>query len=104
MDLDDRAVKRDRLDLDPHDLFPLQVFEDPVEDAALGPAIHPGVDGVPFAKPPRQPAPLAAVFGDIQDGIQHLQIRETDIASLHGEVGRNACVLRFGEFHPGRIT
>ena len=104
MDFADRAVERDRLELDSQELFPLQVLEDPVEDAALRPAIHASVDGVPLPKPPRPPAPLAAVLGDIQDGIQHPQIRETDIASLHGEVGRNACVLRFGEFHPGMIT
>ena len=100
MHLDDRAVQGDRLELDSHDLFALQVFE----DAVLGPAIHPGVDGMPFAKPPWQPAPLAAMLGDIQDGIEHLQIREADIAPLHGERGGNACVLCFGEFHSDMIT
>ena len=100
---DDRAVQGDRLELDSHDLFAWQAFEDPVEDAVLGPAIHPGGDGLPLANPPWQPAPLAALLGDRQDGLEPLQIREADSAPLHGEGGGNACVLRFGEFHSDMI-
>ena len=100
MDLDSGTVQRDHLEPNAQELFALQVGKDPVEDAALGPPIHPGVDGVPGAKPGRQTPPLAPVLGDIQDGIEHLQIGEADIAALHGETRGKACVLGFGEFHP----
>ena len=100
MHLDDRAVQGDCLELDSQELFALQVGKDLVENPILGPAIHPGVDGVPVAEPLRYAPPLAALLGDRQDGIEHLQIREADIAPLHGQARRNACVLIFGEFHP----
>ena len=74
MDLDNGAVQRDGLELDAHDLFALQVFEDPVEHPILGPAIHPRVDGVPPAEPTRQSPPLAPMLGDVQDGVEHLQV------------------------------
>ncbi len=47
MHLHDGGVHLDRLDLDAHDLLPLQEFEDMIQHAALGPAIHAGVDGMP---------------------------------------------------------
>ena len=64
----------DRFELDAHYLFSLQAFEYPVEHAVLGPAVHAGVDGVPSAKPRRQPPPLATMFSNIEDGNEHLQI------------------------------
>ena len=104
MDLDARAVQRNRFELEAHELVALQLLEDLVEDPGLRPPIHPGVDGVPSPKPSRQPTPLAAVFGDIQNGIEYLQIGEADVAPLDREVRRNAGVLSFGEFHAEMIT
>ena len=103
MDLDDGAVQRHRLQLDADQLGALQVFEDPVEHPVLGPTIHAGVDRVPVPKAPRQPSPLAPLLGDVQARVEHLQIGHADIATLSRETGRDACVLRFGELHPGTI-
>ena len=103
MDLDAGAVERDRLKLDAHDLFALQVFEYPIEDPVLGPAIHAGIDRVPSAEATRQAPPLAAMLGDIQDGVEHLEIRNPYVATLHGQVARDAGVLRFSDFHPPMI-
>ena len=36
MYLDHGAVQRDRLDFESQDLFPLQIFEDPLQNSALG--------------------------------------------------------------------
>jgi hypothetical protein len=72
MDLDDGAVQRHGFDPDAHDLGPLQLLEHTVEYAALGPAVHARVDGVPVAEPLGQAAPLATVLRDVQDGVQHL--------------------------------
>src|ERR1700733_4241600 len=92
MHLDAGAVQRDGLDPDANDLSTLQLLEHPVEYASLGPAVHARVDGVPIAEPLWQSAPLAAVLGDVQDGIQHTQIRQADVASLQWQA-----VLYLGE-------
>ena len=75
MDLDDGAVQRYRFQFDAHDLFPLEVFKHPVEHPILRPAVHPCVNGMPVAEAGRQPSPLAALLGDIQDRVEHLQVR-----------------------------
>ena len=103
MDLDDGAVQRHRLQLDADQLGALQVFEDPVEHPVLGPTIHAGVDRVPVPKALRQPSPLAPLLGDVQDRVQHLQVRHADIATLPRKTRLDACVLRFGELHPSTV-
>ena len=82
MDLDAGAVERESLQLDAHGLLALQVLEDSVEHAAVRPAAHPGVDGVPVAEICRQPMPLATMLGDIQ-GVEHLEIGQADVLALH---------------------
>ena len=104
MHLDDGAVHRYRLQPDAHDLLALQMLEDPVQHPVLRPPVHPRVDGMPVAEPRRQPAPLAAMLGDIQDGVENLPVRQADVAALHRKVRRNAGVLRFREFHPQSIA
>lgn len=100
MNLDDGAIHRHRLELDTHDLLALQVFKHTVQHPVLGPAVHPRVDGVPIAKFLRQSSPFAAMFGDIQNGVEHLPVRNAYIASLDREMQRDAFVLRVSEFHP----
>ena len=93
MDLDDGAVHRYRFEFDAHDLFPLEVFKHPVEHSILRPAVHPCVDGMPVAESGRQPPPLAALLGDIQNRVEHLQVRQFDVPSLNGKDRCNAFVL-----------
>lgn len=103
MNLDHGAVERHRLDPEAHDPLALQLLEHPVQNAVLRPPVHPSVDRVPVAEPGWQAAPLAAMFGDIQDGVENLPVRQADIAALHRKVRRNAGVLGFREFHPKTI-
>ena len=35
----------------------------------------------------------------LQDGVEHQQVREADVAALDGEEGGDAFVLSLGEFH-----
>ena len=63
------------------------------------------------AKARRQPAPFAAMFSDVQDSVEHLLVRQPDvavayatIATLYRQVGRNTGVLNFGNFHSPMIT
>jgi len=76
------AVQRHRLDLDTDDLSMLQLFEQSIQNTALRPAVHSGVDRMPVAKTLWQAAPFAAMLGNVQNGIENLKIGQADIASL----------------------
>jgi hypothetical protein len=77
------GVDRECFDLDTHDLFDLELFEDAVQYAILGPPIDPHVDCVPTAEPLGQPAPLTTLFGYIENCVEHLQVGQTDVGTLH---------------------
>ena len=99
MHLDAGAVQPHRLHLHAHDPLPLQVLEHAVQNAVLRPAVHPRVDGVPFAEAFRQPAPLAAVLGHVEDRVEHLEVRHADVAPLNGKQRRDVLVLGLGDLH-----
>ena len=103
MDLDNRAVQSNRLQLDAHHLLSLQIFEYPVKHSSLRPSVHPRVDGVPVAKARRQPTPLAALLSNVQDGIEDLQVGQTDVATLNREDGSNAFVLSLCNLHASSV-
>ena len=69
MDLDACGVQRDGFDPDTHDLRTLQLLEHAIQDASFGPAIHARVNRVPVAEAFGQSAPLATMFGHIEDRI-----------------------------------
>ena len=100
MHLDRGRVERERLDLDPHDLLRLQLLEYLIENAVLGPAIHPRVDRVPAAETLRQTAPFAALLSNIQNRVQHLQIAQTHIPTLHRQRILDPLILLFCDLHP----
>jgi len=97
--LDARAVEGNGFDLDLDDLPGLQGLEDLIQDAALGPAHHAGVDRVPGSKLLWEAPPCAALFGDIQDGIEDLKVGESHITALNREAMGNLLVLGFADFH-----
>jgi hypothetical protein len=83
--LDDRAVEGNGFDLDLNDVPSLQSLEDLIQDAAFGPAHHTGVDRVPGSKKLGEAPPFAALFGDMQNGIENLKVGKTHIATLNRE-------------------
>jgi len=99
MHLDRSRIQGHRFELDPNDLLHLQLLEDTVQNAALGPPAHPHINGVPTAKPLRQATPLAALLGHIQHRIQHLQIAQTDVPPLHRQRILDPFLLRFAYLH-----
>lgn len=101
MNLHNRAVQGHGLDFDTDDLCMLQLLKQPVQNAALGPAVHARIDRVPIAKMPGQAAPLAAMFGYIQDGIENLKIGKAYIAPLPGQTAFDLLILGFSDFHTG---
>jgi hypothetical protein len=99
MHFDHGTVQTHRFDPDTHDLSMLQLFKNPIQYTALGPAIHPGIDRVPIAEPLGQTAPLAAMLGHVQDRIENEQVRMADVAALFRQTVLDLLVLRFVEFH-----
>ena len=99
MGFDGRRIQAHSLDADAHDLLALQLLEDAIQRATLGPAVHPGVNGVPISEAFGQSAPLATLLNDIKQGIQQLQVVQLHIAALAGKTGGNTLVLRFGDLH-----
>src|SRR5271157_2908848 len=99
MHLDGGRIQAHGLDADAHDLLALQLLEDLIQHAVLGPAVHAGVDGMPISKAFGHSAPLAALLGDIEQGIQQLQVGQLDVAALPGEAGGNTLILGFGDLH-----
>ena len=69
------GVEADGLNADTHDLLHLQLLENAVHDPVLRPAVHAGVDGVPVPESLGKSAPLAPVLGNIEYGIEKLEVR-----------------------------
>lgn len=99
MNLGHGAVQRHCLDANTHELRALQLFEHPVEHTALAPTVHAGVERMPITKAWRQAAPLAAMLGHVQDGIEYGEVVQADIAPLHRQAVSNLIELRLGDFH-----
>src|ERR1039458_9602437 len=105
MDFDGGRIQTHGLDANAHHLLALQLLEDPIQHAVLGPAVDAGVDGVPRSEAFGQAAPLAAVLGHIEQGVQQLQVVDLYVAALAGKSGGNMLILRFGDLHaPQHIT
>jgi len=62
MDLHDCTVEGQRLYPDPDDLLVLECSEHSIQHAGIGPAVHPGIDGVPATKSLRQASPLTPML------------------------------------------
>ena len=103
MNLHNGAVQGHRLNLDAYELGILQSLKQSVEYAALGPTVHARVDRVPVAKALWKTAPLAAMFGNVQDGIENLQVRKAYIAPLPRQTTLDLLILSFGDFHTRSI-
>jgi hypothetical protein len=93
------GIQRESLNLDTHDLLGLQLFKDAIQYAILCPAIHTRINTVPFTESGRKTAPFAALLGNIQDGVEDLQIRQTNISSLHWQAIFDLFVLLNRDFH-----
>src|SRR5688500_9169757 len=103
MDFYYRAVQGHSLNPDADDLSTLQLLEQSVQNTDLGPAVHARIDRVPVAKPLWQTAPFAAMLRNVQDVIENLKIRKTDVPTLSRQTAFDLLVLVFGDFHHQNI-
>jgi len=60
------------IDLNVNDVIFLQCGKNMIQDTFLGPSVSASVNRVPIAEFFRQSAPFAAVFRNIQNGIEYL--------------------------------
>jgi hypothetical protein len=104
MHFDYGAVQSHGFDLDTDDLIVLQLCEHSIQHPILGPPIHAGVDGVPLAESLWKATPFAALLGDVQDGVQHLQVGQRYVAALNRQTMLDQAVLRFADFHARSIS
>src|SRR5580658_3057856 len=104
MNFDDRAIQRHRLDFESNDLGQLERLENVLERAILGPAVHPRVNRVPVAEPLWHGAPLATILGDVQDGVEDLQVGQTYIATLQWKELLDVFDLLVRKLHVPSVT
>src|SRR5208283_5594969 len=99
MYFDGGGVQFDGGDRDVHDLLALQLLKDAIQDAVLGPAVHARVNGVPVPETLGKPTPFAALFGHIQNRIQHREVGQAHVAALPRKTALDATVLGLGNLH-----
>ncbi len=87
------AVQAHGLHPDPDHPRPLPMREHAVQNPVLRPPVPARVDGVPVAEVLRQAAPLAAMLGHVENGVEYRQVREADMAPLPRPQRGNALVL-----------
>jgi len=86
VDVNDSAVERNCFYFQAEDLLLLKALKYAVKNTVLAPAVHARVNAMPAPEVFREAAPLAPMLRNIQDRIQHLEIVDTDIASLARKV------------------
>ena len=104
MDLDEGAVQGHGFDLHADDLSVLQLGKDAIQHPALRPPVHTSINGVPVAEPLGQTAPFATLLGDVQDGVEHVQIVEHHVAAWRRQTRLDLAILSVGDFHVRSIA
>lgn len=103
MHLHTGAIERNGLNFNGNELLALEMLKDPVESAVFAPAVHAGVNGVPIPEASRQSAPFTAVFQNIQNGVDYIEIIQRNIAPLRREAAGNPVVLFLCKLHSRKI-
>lgn len=99
MEFDAGTVQRNSFNTDTDDLLMLKLSKHTAQDTTLCPAIHASVDSMPVAEALGQSSPLAAMLGNIKNGIENLQVRMADVATLTRHAVLDLLILSFGDFH-----
>ena len=103
MNLDRRAVKAYHLYIDLDDSLRLKRGKHSAEHSVFAPPVHANIDCMPISIGFRQRPPLAAVFRDIQDRIDQLEIAHADVSALFRKILRYLLVLLLRYLHDSII-
>lgn len=98
MELDDRAVQRQRVQVDGGQCLALQLGGHPLQDARLRPAVEPHLDRVPVAELARQATPGAALVEHVEPGVQHPEMRNLEMIARRRQQRRQSRLLRVAQF------
>ena len=72
MDFDSGTIERNMIDLNVNGVVFLQSGEDLLQDTPFGPTVSARINRVPITKSSGQTSPLAAMFRNIQNGVEYL--------------------------------
>lgn len=97
--LDDRAVQGQCIQLQPGQLVTQQLAHDPLQHAGLGRAIEPHVDRVPGTQLGRQAAPAAAFLRDVEQRIRVVALGYRQLAARRRQQRRVPHVLTIRQSH-----
>ena len=97
------AIQRHGFDSHLDDVLPLESLEDEIQYSVLGPTVHPRIDRMPGSIPLGKPAPLAAMFGNVEDGIDNIEVLVLHVAALGREVAFNPVELLSRYLHGSSI-
>ncbi|OFV96101.1 MAG: hypothetical protein A3F68_04580 [Acidobacteria bacterium RIFCSPLOWO2_12_FULL_54_10] len=104
MHLDDGRVPFYGLDLEAHDLLPLQPLQDAIQHAVPGPAIPASVDGVPVAKIAAAVRATGTPARLRTTTVAHLPVGKADMASLARKAVLDPKILGLGDFQEPKHT
>ena len=72
MHFDRGTIEREMIDLNVNNVVFLQCGKNMIQKTFLGLSVSAGINRMPIAKSFGQPAPFAAVFRNMQNGIEYL--------------------------------
>ena len=97
--LDDPAVRQERVQFLCGQLVALPFADDGLQHAGLRPTTEPHVDRVPVAELLRQTAPGAALFRDVEQGIQDSTLGNRQLAPRRRQHRRQPFIPSIGQSH-----
>ena len=87
-----------------YQMFVLKTFKNPVQHSVFTPPAHAQINGVPVAEFLWQTSPFAAIFQNVQYGIDNFKVVMSNIPALPREAVRNPFILFFRYLHVTSMT
>ena len=99
MDLNKSTVERNGFYFKAEYLLLLKAFKYTIKNPVLAPAVHACVDAMSATEVFWQTAPLAPMFRNVQNRVQHLEVVKVNIAPLAREAVSNSLILFASNLH-----
>ena len=104
MDFYEGAVKSYKINVIREYLLSLEFFKDSGKDTGIYPSPHTVINGMPRAKLFGDSPPFAAVFEDIKDTVEDLEIGILNVSAWLGKAVCYLSVLPSGNFHAEKLA
>jgi hypothetical protein len=103
MDFNKGTVKGDMINVFRDYLFLLEFLENLGKNTCFNPTPHPDINGVPMAKLLGESPPFAAIFQDVEDAVQNLEVGIVNISTRMRKTVGDFLVLPSGNFHADKV-